>query len=133
MIKSSSYSGKHDENPMLFDHFNLNFISAYVNGENKPFKPLVVNFETNKEEYIKAYNTIFTNITQDNKSSVPISRTEFGKGYTFIVFELDKYVDKNLMPPLKHGNFKLEGRFSSAPSSTVNVLVFGQIFSCTRN
>ena len=61
MMKSSAYVDKHNENPVKFEHFSLDFIGTYINGEgnhsnsyNHIFQLQMVNYKW----YIKAYNTL---------------------------------------------------------------------------
>ena len=126
MVKSSAYAGKHNENPMKFDHFNLDFIGTYINGESKPFKPLQPNFSTtNGQQYIKAYQTLLPSI-KGHQGSIVITRLDYPLGYTIFVFDNNQHNEKDKFPIVRHGNFRIEAHFSSGLSEAVNIIVYGQ-------
>lgn len=56
-VAATAYNGNFKRNPLNFHHYNLNFMSFYVNGESVPTQPLTCNFE--QDQYIEAYKTLF--------------------------------------------------------------------------
>ena len=126
-VTSQAYAGKNDKNPMKFDHCNLDFLAAYVNGESKPFKPLQPDFSTaGGQQYIKAYETLFPTNEKEAKGTPPISRSDYPLGYTLFVFDIEQHNDVGHFPPIRHGNFRIEGHFASSLDETINVLVYGK-------
>ena len=76
---NDAYGGNFKKNPYYFDHYNINSIAAYVNGEQFPRKAYTPDFENNL--YIREFTELFRVSEQlDNDSRMMIDRKKFKNG-----------------------------------------------------
>ena len=93
LVSDSSLNGGYQENPFNFQHFGLNYLALYVNGELIPSKPYQPNFAEHR--YIREYNSLVEGMgLLYTDQTLPISREEYEGGYTLYVFDLTP--DQNL-------------------------------------
>ena len=86
-VQNTAFNGSYVQNPFNFDHFGVNFLALYVDGEQIPCKPLKPNFESG--HYIRAYQTLFSGTDKMNKDEGnAINREDYSKGYTLYAFNL---------------------------------------------
>ena len=126
-VRNTAFNGSYTENPYNFDHFGLNFLAVYLDGEQIPYKPLKPNFVSS--QYIRAYHTLFSGTGKANHDEGnAISRDDYPKGYTLYAFDLTPDVSSgghfNLV---KQGNLRMELQFASPLTKTVNVLVYAEL------
>ena len=123
-INGAAYAGDYKKNPYNFQHYNLEFLSIYVDGQSVPSKALQPNFKSNN--YIEAYQNLFTGLRKDSLDlGLYCSREDFAQGYSLFVFDLkSEILDSTHHPSMRHGNVSLEARFSEALPETINVIVY---------
>lgn len=123
-IGGSAYSGDYKKNPYNFKHFDLEFLSIYVDGQSVPSKAIQPNFAANN--YIEAYQSLFSGLRKDSLDlGLYCTREDFAKGYTLFAFDLkSEILDHTHYASARHGNVSLEARFSKALPETINVLVY---------
>ncbi|XP_071948941.1 uncharacterized protein F54H12.2-like [Antedon mediterranea] len=132
LVGTDAFNGDYSKNPFNFQHFNTNFISLYLDGEQIPWKPLKPNFEANGEgSYILAYQSLFSGLnTLFDDTGNQISREDYARGYTLFAFDLTPDLSSsghfNL---IKHGNIRLEIQFATALVETINVIVYSEFDS----
>lgn len=123
-LDNAAVNGQYNLNPFLFEHFDINFLSVYLNGQPVPSKPLELNFQSNS--FIRAYYQLFAGFNQDKGNF--ISREEFSKGYTLFTFDLSADLcDGPHLNLQQQGNLRLELKFSKALVKTISVLVYAEI------
>ena len=125
LVRNDAYNGTYTQNPYNFQHFNLNNIGLYREGEPIPYRPFEPNFANGC--YVREYMSLIQSLDLFNKpEDDDISLAEFANGYTIYAF--------NLTPDLsiggysqtsRDGNIRLEMKFSQALETTVNVIVMG--------
>ena len=127
MVGSSTYSGNYTKSPFKFDHYNLDFIGAYINGESKPSKPLQLNFSNEKgQNNVSAYQTLFSGTDSTTSGNIPISRSDYPSGYTLIVFDFDQHINqREYFPLVRKGNVRVEGHFKEALREIINIIIYG--------
>lgn len=126
MVRNDAYNGSYAHNPFHFQHFNLNQMALYREGESIPFRPFTPDFGTNKF-YIREYMALMQSLEVYNKNEdVDITPFDFANGYGIFGF--------NLTPDLsvaghaqtsRDGNIRLEVQFGTALPQTINVVVMG--------
>ncbi len=123
MVTNAAYNGSYKTNPFNFQHFKLNHIALYKDGESMPGRPFTPDFENKlvKREYVALYQTLDLYNVDDSRN---ITYDDFLDGYTLFGFNLtpDASVSGHAQP-FKDGNLRLEMRFAEALPSTINVVV----------
>ena len=91
LVDANSYSGVYGKNPYNFHHFKVTRVALSVNGEEIPFKQLVLQYDSSKTDvdYIQAYNTLFSGTGKMYANmGLDITREDYPKGYTLYAFDL---------------------------------------------
>ena len=91
LVNANSYSGVYGKNPYNFQHFKVTRVGLSVNGEEIPFKQLVLQYDETKSDvdYIQAYNTLFSGTGKMYANmGLDITREDYSKGYTLYAFDL---------------------------------------------
>ncbi len=89
LVDAKGFSGDYEKNPYNFQNYKVTTVTLTVNGEELPFKQLTLNYEDNKENFIQAYNTLFSGTGKMNyNTGLDISRKDYPKGYTLYAFDL---------------------------------------------
>ncbi|GFU57488.1 uncharacterized protein F54H12.2 [Trichonephila clavipes] len=72
-VDNDAFNENYKKYPFEFNHYYMNFLGVYVDGQPMPHQPLELDFE--KDNYIRAYQNLFL-----QSESLYLSRTEFPKG-----------------------------------------------------
>ena len=114
MVSDASMAGGYQQNPFNFQHFGLNHLALYVNGDMVPRRPLQPDFPSG--QYLRCYNAMLEALAiQFTNQSIPISRNEYGNGYTFFIFDItpDKSATTARTSP-RTGSIRVEIKFPPA-------------------
>ena len=133
MVSNEAYNGHRSQNPFNFKHYNLNYMSLSLDGEQKPNIPLTPNFEEGL--YLESYMSLFMATGKLNlDEGLIISRAEYANGYTIFAFDMssDLSADALHFDTIKSGNFKLDLRFATATPHSINVIVRVEFDSVIR-
>ena len=120
LVDAKGFSGNYKSNPYNFRHFEVTTVTLTVNGEELPFKQLTLNYENNKENFIQAYNTLFSGTGKMNyNTGLDISREDYPKGYTLYAFDLtpDMCGSSPYFNTVQRGSLTVDITFASAPST----------------
>jgi len=120
MVTDESMAGGYQQNPFNFEHFNLNYLALYANGELIPNRPYQPNFEHNF--YIKDYQSLFEG--KWGSSSI-INRYDYAHGYTIWLFNLAPALGSESKP----GSVRLELKFAQALGHTINIILYAEFDS----
>ena len=90
LVDANSYTGAYGKNPYNFQHFKVTRVGLSVNGEEIPFKQLVLDYTSAKtKDFIRAYNTLFSGTGKMYANmGLDITRDDYPKGYTLYAFDL---------------------------------------------
>jgi len=122
-LENAAVNGQYSLNPFLFHHYNINFLSIYLDGQPVPGKPLELNFAN--KNYVQAYHTLFSGFNQDK--GIYLTRDEYAEGYTLFAFDLSPDLCEGPHLNLQHqGNLRVEMKFSQALSKTISVLIYAE-------
>lgn len=130
LTTNAAYNGSYTTNPFNFNHFNVNQMALYREGESIPFRPLTPNFAN--KHYVREYLNLMHSLDNFNKpEDIDLSLDEFGNGYTLFSFNLTPNLTVGgLSQPIRDGNLRLEMQFSQALTNTINVIVMGVFDGC---
>ena len=127
-VKNTSFNGDYTEDPFYFDHFSLNYIVIYVNGEQIPPKPFTPDFGSC--HYLRCFLSVYEALDMlGPNSNMNISRADYKKGNTIIGFNLSQ--DNSNGPPavgyagpVRYGSVSLNVRFATPLTETITCLVY---------
>ncbi len=129
-VKSSSYAGSYQQNPLNFQPFGLNQLTAFVDDVSVPGKPLRFSFPNHN--YLEGYMSLFENNDDDddddsNRVVPDISRLDYPMGYALFAFSLAPN-----MPTSTVGNVKLSGVFDQALTENVTAVIYADFNSLLK-
>ena len=99
LVDVDAANGTYDKNPYNFAHFGVKNVSLTANGEEIPFKQLVLKYPENadgsvdstdkKLDFVEAYNTLFSGTGKIySNAGLDITLEEYPGGYTLYAFDL---------------------------------------------
>ena len=112
-----------------FTHHNLSYLSLFVDGRQIPNSPLSPDFKN--DLYVRSFHQMFseTGIASRNEGNA-ITLHEFPKGSCLFVFDLSPSIlDGNQIELVRSGSLRLELKFAEPLSSSLHVLVYGELDS----
>lgn len=127
LVRNDAFNGDLHRNPFNFQHFNLNEISVYVDGQQQHcVKPLHPDFANG--QYISSYLSLFSGTGKINKDDGNnISREEYANGYTLYAFDLSPdLAEDDHFNLTRQGGLRLVLKFSQALAATVSVIAFAE-------
>lgn len=127
-VNNAAFNGTLNKNPFNFENYGINTFCLYIDGNQIPSKSLQPSFDSNV--FASAYHTLFsgTGIHFLNEGN-GISRDEYADGYCLLAFDLTPDLSANSSSHwnlIKHGSVRLEVRFESALTQTINCIVYAE-------
>ncbi|XP_028406792.1 uncharacterized protein LOC114529235 [Dendronephthya gigantea] len=128
-VDADAFSGVLTKNPYNFKHFNVSSVTLTANGEEIPFKQLVLNYKDNKENFIQAYNTLFSGTGKMNyNTGLNISREDYYKGFTLYAWDLtpDMCGASPYFNTVQRGSLTLDITFAAGdvPSAPISLVCY---------
>lgn len=132
-VNNKAYNGDYELNPFNFQHFNINFLSLYLDGVQIPSRPLQPDF-SDSNLYIDAYHTLYsgTGIHFLNEGN-NISREEYPAGYCLFAFDLTPDLSSNSPSHwnlVRHGSIRIEVRFAQPLTESTNCIIYSEFDNC---
>ena len=126
-MKNDAFNGDYTKNPFNFQHFDLNEIALFRNGNGVPGRPFTPDFTAGKDLYLRSYvNTMQTMGYFDTDDSNGLTFDEFNGGFAIYAFALT--ADNNVSAPYREvtttSNLRIDLKFSAALPSTINLLLY---------
>ena len=114
MEKSSVYSGDYEWKPFYFEHFNVNSIGFYVNGEPTLRPPFKLDIE--ECDYLQGLLSLYRVTGKLNENTdIGITRESYTSVYTLVGFDVDPITsaDFRYLEIPKEGHTRLDVKFKS--------------------
>ncbi|XP_035696847.1 uncharacterized protein F54H12.2-like [Branchiostoma floridae] len=128
LVDNAAFQGSFGTNPFNFQHFNLNYISLCVNGQEVPHKALTPNFA--EGQFVRSYMNLFgTTGKQGQDSGNLIARSDYDKGFTVWCYDLSPDLcglGGDHFNIIRQGNLRLELHFAQALDQTVVAVVLAE-------
>ena len=126
MVHNESFAGTISRNPYNFEHFGVNFMQLYTDGEPVVGKPLRLNIEDGN--YLDAFEMLSQAFDKfDGEKSSIIKREDWPRGYSLFSFDLTPdHAGDDHYALIKHGNLRLEMNFDAALNHTINIIVYAE-------
>ena len=129
-VRSDAFNGSLAHNPFNFQHFRLNFLCLYHQGQQIPTKGLTPNFE--EGQFTRAYFGLFqaTNTAWENISH-GIRMEDFAGGYAIYCFDLTPSLSHpaDTLEVAKPGPIRLEANFAAALTAPIVAIIYGEFDS----
>ncbi|XP_054753804.1 uncharacterized protein F54H12.2-like [Lytechinus pictus] len=128
-VDNNAFSGSYVHNPFNFQHFDVNYMSLYVDGTQVPSKPLTPDYgRIAGSASIRAYHTLFSGTDKMFRDSGnDISREDYDRGYALYAFDLSPDLSSGQHFNLKkQGNLRLEIHFRKNLPQGVNIVVYAE-------
>ena len=125
MIDNTNFLGTLDTNPFDFHHYDMTYLTLYLNGKQIPSGGLHLDTAREKES-VMAYRTLFegSGIRHSN-TGLHISHASFVNGYFMLLFEgHTSHPDS--------GNIRIEARFAKVLPVAITCLLYLEYNSCVR-
>lgn len=123
MVTNKSYNGDWASNPFNFQHFDINHVALYREGESVPGRAFNPDFPN--KIFTREYMNLFSSLELFNvNDDMGITLDDFGAGYTLFGFNLtpDLHMTEHSQP-YREGNLRLELKFGTALPEAINVIV----------
>ena len=125
LVDNEAYNGDFKKNPFNFQHFNINKLALYADGDYVVYKPFEPNFK--KNECLREYCSTFMSLNMFNTDdSNGVTYEQYKKGYFYLLYDMtpDSNLGSGSVNISKPGNLRLELSFESPLKTTVNVLLY---------
>ena len=137
LVDANSYTGGYKKNPYNFQHFNVTRVSLSVNGEEIPFKQLVLQYDESKSDvdFIQAYNTLFSGTGKMYANmGLDITREEYPKGYTLYAFDLtpDMCNTADYFNTVQRGSLSVDITFDGQTKDAIAMVCYGDFENIIR-
>lgn len=126
MVHNAGFAGTVTRNPYNFEHFGINYMQLYTDGEPVQSKPLRLNIDSGK--YLDAFEALSKSFDKfDGDKSSIIKREDWPKGYSLFSFDLTPDFDgEDHYALIRHGNLRLEMNFAATLANTINIIVYAE-------
>lgn len=125
LLEHEAFNGSLGKNPFNFQHFDLNKIALYRDGELGPTLIFSPNYSNGhyKRVYANTMSALHYYNTDDTNG---MTLEHFEKGYNLYAFDLtpDSSSDAPYRSPSSFSSLRLEISFKTALTGTINVLIF---------
>ena len=123
-VNNEAFTGSYARNPFSFQHFGIEFLSLYCDGQAYPAKPFQPDFRNGL--YTREFFQLIQATGRQLKDrEIAINHKEFGDGYALFCFNLE--ADEGCgqhVSLVRTGNVRLEARFRAALATTVNLICY---------
>jgi hypothetical protein len=127
LVSNQAFNGSYRHNPFNFQHFNLNYLCLYIDGQQIPSQPLTPDYAN--DNCVEAYNTLFTGTGIHWKDEGnDISYGEYKDGNALYCFDLtpDLSAHEGHWNLQRQGIVRLEMRFAVPLVSAVNCIIYAE-------
>lgn len=128
LVSNKAFNGSLKHNPYNFHHYNVNFLSMYIDGQQVPTRALQPDFNVNNL-YTQCYQTLFSGsgIHFSNEGNA-ISREMYPHGFCLFAFDLtpDLAAGSHHWNLVRRGSLRIDVKFNLILTETINCIVYGE-------
>ena len=138
LVDANAYTGLYGKNPYNFKNFNVTRVSLSVNGEEIPFKQLVLQYDkssSNAVDFIQAYNTLFSGTGKMYANmGLDITRDEYPDGYTLYAFDLtpDMCNAADYFNTVQRGTLSVDINFADQTKESIAMVCYADFENIIR-
>jgi len=127
LVSNQAFHGCAESNPLNFQHFNLNEIALYLDGQQQhAIRPTQLDYE--RGLYIRAYVSMFAGTGRLCKDDgLYINRDDYASGYALYAFDLSADLgEDDHFGLVRQGIFRLALKFAAKLAATVTVIAYAE-------
>jgi len=127
LVTNQVFNGHAESNPFNFQHFNLNDIAVYLDGQQQhAIRPVQLDYE--RALYIRAYDSMFAGTGKLCKDKdLYINRDDYAIGYALYAFGLSADLgEDDHFGLVCQGIVSLALKFAAALAATVTVIAYAE-------
>ena len=130
LVDVESFNGAIRRNPYNFQHFDLNEIAVYLDGQQAQ-SVRVLRPDFANRLYVDAYMSLFSGTNKINRDEGNyISREDYARGYSLYVYDLSPDLAENDHYNLiRQGNVRLVLKFANALPGAVTAIAYAEFDS----
>ena len=136
LVNANSYNGENDKNPYNFHHFKVKTVTLTANGEEIPFKQLVLDYTSaTVKDFVQAYNTLFSGTGKMYANTgLDITREDYAEGYTLYAFDLtpDMCNTTDYFNAVQRGTLSVDITFDGQTEVPINMVCYGDFENIIR-
>lgn len=123
MVHHDAFTGRRDLSPFNFKHNDVEYLALCQDGRQDPAKAFQPQFNQgcSVREF---YNMIIATGRHLKDLPLSINRSDFNRGYSLFVFNLNPTEDNDALSPMSNGNLRLEMRFRVPLPHTTTLIVY---------
>ena len=125
LVDNDAYNGSYTKNPFNFKNFGVTEFKLFRDGRPLPGQALTPDFTS--KHYTRSYaNTMRAFNYWNTDDTNGLTPYEWANGYTIYAFDMtpDHEASSGCLHAHVGGNLRLELKFGTAPTSTINVLIY---------
>lgn len=128
LVDNETLNGSFKTDPFKFNHYDLNFIAAYIDGVQYPNRPYTPNFE--KLMFTREYKELFNALNQNRTDTYcDIYKTQFNAELPIFAFNFSPDLSSGPgsvghVSPIQHGSLRLHLKFEKPLPVSVNVMMY---------
>ena len=124
-VLNSAFNGDRTKNPFNFQHFKVNSIAMYLDGQQIPGKPITPDFENNL--YTESYGKTMQATGTLNSSFGPnITYSDFKGGYAIFGYDLTPDLSTNGTATKRNGKLEIEVKYKDDLSQLVSIVSYAE-------
>ena len=121
LVHTENVTGSFDKNPFTFEHFNVKSIMLKAASASIPYSN-ELNFNYDKNQYLEAYNTLFTNIKGSDNN---ISYVDYAGGHTIYAFDLTPDLcNSGHYNIMKNGSLNLSIKLDKSVDKSITIITY---------
>ena len=129
-VKNKASNGDLTTNPYNFEHFNLNYLVASVDGIQYPSIPFTPDFSKGifAREFLSIFDTL-NGLSTENTVYLDIEDYKSGNtiyGFTFGADKIDDCYKSGYVNPRYNGSLGLHIKFATAPTEAITVITYSE-------
>ena len=127
LVTAATFNGEAKSNPFNFQHFDLNYLAVYVDGERVPGRPLTPDFTAGS--FARSYDLLLQATGHfDDPDGLDIIPEQYDSGYTLFGIPLTFGDPESVaFEPHRQASIRLELKFKVGLPSSVVCLVYGDM------
>jgi hypothetical protein len=130
LVSNEAFNGHIKKNPYNFEHFNLNYITASIDGIQYPSIAYTPDYAN--DLYMREFVGLYDTLKSLSTDSIPcIHRKEFSKGNAIYGFDFgnencEDCHKSGFIDVIRRGSVRVQMRFSAALTENVSALMYAE-------
>ncbi len=124
-VLNEAFNGHRAKNPFIFNHFKINYIAIYVDGQQIPGKPITPDFTNGL--YCRSFmKTMEATGTSNTAFGPNLTYDDFKKGYAIFGYDLTPHLANGDIATKRKGKVQIEVKFKDVLENTITMIVYSE-------